>query len=70
MNLISAIILAVILVLLFLAARYSIRHKGCTECGGNCTLSGASCSRKNRYSSEEGDTRINYHVYQKIRHDK
>ena len=47
MNLISAVILAVIVVLLVLAARYSIRHKGCAGCDGSCTMSG-SCSRNNK----------------------
>lgn len=65
MNLISAIILAVILLLLVLAARYSIKHKGCSDCDGSCALYG-SCHEKNRYSSENGDTRINFHIYNKV----
>ena len=66
MNLISAVILAVIVVLLVLAARYSIRHKGCAGCDGSCTMAG-SCSRNNKYASRDGDTRINFHVYKKTK---
>ena len=66
MNLISVIILAVIVFLLVLAVRYTIRHKGCAECDGSCVLPG-SCSRNNKYASRDGDTRINFHVYKKTK---
>ncbi|MGI6107283.1 MAG: hypothetical protein ACOX8B_05050 [Lachnospiraceae bacterium] len=46
MNLLSIIILAVIIVLLILAARYTFTHRGCGMCEG-CSMRGK-CSRKVR----------------------